>query len=72
MNFSTEQNSGGLSQDQFASLCGELEQEIQPQGIIERSYVHDIAALICESRRLRRYKTIILNYYRRAAFAGNS
>jgi hypothetical protein len=57
-------------QDQFASLCGELEHEIQPKGPIERAYVHDIATLICESQCLRRYKTIIINNSRLAALRG--
>ena len=34
------------SQDQFAELCGDLEQEIQPKGVIERTYVRDIANII--------------------------
>jgi hypothetical protein len=52
---------------QFASLCAELEEDIQPKGIIERTYVHDIANLILESRCLRRYKTAIINNSRLAA-----
>jgi hypothetical protein len=73
MTSSAKQNSGlppllvTESQDQFASLCGELEQEIQPKGVIERTYVHDIASLICESQRLRCYKTVIVNNSRLAA-----
>jgi hypothetical protein len=55
------------SQDEFASLCAELEQEIQPNGVIERTYVHDIATLIWEILRLRRYKAVIINNSRVAA-----
>jgi hypothetical protein len=47
--------------DQFASLQKELEQEIKPTGVIERMYVADIAALLWEILRLRRFKTAILN-----------
>jgi hypothetical protein len=80
MTESIDQNADGLhsvapllsaeSQDQFASLCGELEQEIQPKGVIERTYVHDIATLIWEILRLRRYKTVIINNSRLAALQG--
>src|SRR5467141_1811730 len=49
------------SQDQFASLCEELEQEIQPKGVIERTYVHDIASIIWEIQRFRRFQTVIIN-----------
>jgi hypothetical protein len=58
------------SRDQFASLCEELEQEIQPKGVIERTYVHDIATLIWEILRLRRYKTIMIDNHRRDALRG--
>lgn len=71
MSSSEVQNSGALrsvpplllteSQEEFASLCAELEQEIQPNGAIERTYVLDIANSIWETLRLRRYKTIIIN-----------
>jgi hypothetical protein len=55
------------SQDEFASLYAELEQEIQPNGVIERTYVQDIANNIWETLRLRRYKTVIINNSRLAA-----
>jgi len=55
------------SQDEFASLCAELEEEIQPKGVIERTYVYDIANNIWETLRLRRYKTIIIDNSRLAA-----
>lgn len=52
------------SQDHFASICDELEQEIRPSGVIERIYVQDIANIICEIQRFRRYKTtMIYNSY---------
>jgi hypothetical protein len=49
------------AEDEFASLHEELEQDIQPKGFIERMYVQDIAALIWEIIRLRRFKTVIIN-----------
>jgi hypothetical protein len=55
------------SQEEFASLCSELEQEIKPKGIIERRYVHDIAYLIWEFQRLLCYKIVIINNSRFAA-----
>ena len=58
------------SQDEFASLCAELEEEIQPKGVIERTYVYDIANNIWETLRLRRYKTIIIDNSRLAALRG--
>jgi hypothetical protein len=80
MNSSAEQHSGGLlsmpplltteSPDQFASLCEDLEQAIQPNNVIERTYVHDIATLIWEILRFRRYKTIMIDNHRRDALRG--
>jgi hypothetical protein len=58
------------SQDEFASLREELEQEIQPNGVIERTYVQDIAYLIWDIRRLRRSKTAIINTALFAALRG--
>jgi hypothetical protein len=55
------------SQDQFAELCGDLEQEIQPKGVIEQTYVHDIANIIWEVQRLRKFKTAIIDNARRPA-----
>jgi hypothetical protein len=55
------------SKDQFAALYGDLEQEIQPKGVIERTYVHDIANIIWEIQRLRKFKTAIINSARRPA-----
>jgi hypothetical protein len=49
------------SQDQFVSLREELEQEIQPKGVIERTYVHDIASIIWEIQRFRRFQIVIIN-----------
>jgi hypothetical protein len=49
------------TEDEFASMHEKLEQEIQPKGFIERMYVRDIAALIWEIIRLRRFKTVIIN-----------
>jgi hypothetical protein len=56
--------------DQFASLRKELEQEIQPEGVIERTYVHDLAYIIWEIRCLRHYKTHIINSSRNEALEG--
>jgi hypothetical protein len=49
------------SQDEFASLCRELEQDIQPHGVIERTYLDDIACIVWEIQRLRRYKAVIID-----------
>jgi hypothetical protein len=49
------------TEDEFASLCKELEQDIQPMDFIERMYVKDIAILLWEIVRLRRFKTAIIN-----------
>lgn len=54
-------------EDEFASLHKELEQEIQPKNFIERMYVGDIAALLWETIRLRRFKTAMLNQALRVA-----
>jgi len=80
MNSSAEQNSGGVnftpplliteSQEQFASLCRELEHEIQPKGVIEQTFVRGIACIIWDILRFRRYKTTILNSSRLAALRG--
>jgi hypothetical protein len=55
------------SQDEFTSLCSELKQDVEPQDVIERTYVHEIACYIWEAQRLRRFKTVIINNSRRAA-----
>ena len=49
------------AEDEFASLLAELEQDIRPNTFIERMYVQDVAALLWEIIRLRRFKTAILN-----------
>jgi len=49
------------NEDEFASLHEEPDQDIQPRNFIERMYVQDIAALLWEIVRLRRFKTAILN-----------
>jgi hypothetical protein len=58
------------SQDEFASLCSELKRDVEPQDVIERTYVHEIACYIWEAQRLRRFKTVIINNSRRAAMQG--
>jgi hypothetical protein len=80
MTISAEHHSDGLlalppllnteSQDQFASLYAELEQDIQPTGVVERIYVFDIANIVWEILRLRRYKIAIINTSRLAALQG--
>ena len=55
------------SADEFASLRTTLELEIKPKGIIELIYVDDIAAIVWETRRLRRCKTSIINNASRTA-----
>ena len=57
------------AEDEFPSLCEELEQEIQPMSFIERIYVRDIAALLSEIIRLRRFKTATLNNALRIALS---
>jgi hypothetical protein len=46
---------------EFESIRWALEQEIRPGGPIEHVYVHDIASLVWEILRLRRWKAAILN-----------
>jgi hypothetical protein len=58
------------SADEFASLRKALKSEIKPEGAIEQMYVDDFATLIWEIRRLRRYKTFIINNGRLAALRG--
>jgi hypothetical protein len=80
MNSSGEQNSGRLhsipplliaeSADEFALLRKELNDEIQPQGVIEQMYVDDFATLTWEILRFRRYKTIMIDNHRREALSG--
>jgi hypothetical protein len=47
--------------DDFLALQADFEQEINPRGAIERMYVHDVAALVWEIRRIRTAKTAIIN-----------
>ena len=49
------------SRDDFDQVRNALEQEIQPRGPIEQMYVHDIAYIVWEIRRLRRCKDTIIN-----------
>jgi hypothetical protein len=58
------------SADAFASLREALNNEIQPEGVIEQLYVDDFAALIWEILRVRRYKTILIDSHRRDALRG--
>jgi hypothetical protein len=49
------------SAEQFADLHGQLEQEIEPRGMVERMFVSDIATLTWEILRHQRCKTAIIN-----------
>jgi hypothetical protein len=49
------------SADEFDSLRDAFEQEINPRGIIEQMYVHDISSIVWEILRLRRCKVVIIN-----------
>jgi hypothetical protein len=49
------------SKVEFTKLLEELNQEIQPEGFIERMYVEEYANLIWETLRARRVKTGIIN-----------
>src|SRR5262245_3612875 len=55
------------SADEFDALRDAFEQEIQPRGIIEQMYVHDICAIVWEIVRLRRCKVVIINSAFRSA-----
>ena len=45
------------SADEFAVLRAKLQQEIEPNGIIEQIYLDDLAVIVWEIKRLRRSKT---------------
>ena len=47
--------------EEFDELHAALTQELAPRGIVEKSFVADIANLVWEMRRLRRSKTAILD-----------
>jgi hypothetical protein len=49
------------SSDELASLCQQVNDEIEPIGFIEQMYVKDIIALTWDILRLRRGKTGIIN-----------
>ena len=55
------------SADEFAALLAALQQEIKPKGTIEQIYLHDLAAIVWEIQRMRRYRTGIVNNAFRAA-----
>ena len=55
------------SADEFAALLAALQQEIKPNGTIEQIYLHDLAAIVWEIQRMRRYRTGIVNNAFRAA-----
>lgn len=40
----------------FMSLCARLQEEIKPNGAVEEIYLEDIAALVWEIQRLRRFR----------------
>jgi hypothetical protein len=49
------------SADDFDSLRENLEEEINPRGIIEQMYVDDISCIVWEILRLRRCRAVIIN-----------
>jgi hypothetical protein len=49
------------SREDFDQVRNSLEREIQPRGTIEQMYVHDMAYIVWEIRRLRRCKGNIIN-----------
>jgi hypothetical protein len=49
------------SREDFDQVRNSLEREIQPRGTIEQMYVHDMAYIVWEIRRLRRCKDTIIN-----------
>jgi hypothetical protein len=49
------------SEKEFAELKMTLVRELEPRNFIERMYVDDIAEIVWEIRRLRRYKDVIVN-----------
>jgi hypothetical protein len=55
------------SQAKFAALYKELEDELQPKGVIERIYVQDIACITWEVQRLRSCISHIVNQFRLSA-----
>jgi len=55
------------SADEFDALRGAFEREINPRGIIEQMYVHNICAIVWEILRLRRCKVVIINAAFRSA-----
>jgi hypothetical protein len=55
------------SVDEFDALRDAFDQEIQPCGIIEQMYVHDISSIVWEILRLRRCKVVIINSAFRSA-----
>jgi hypothetical protein len=48
------------SQEQFSAICEELRREIKPTTYIERMYVDDLAAIIWEIMRMRRFKANLI------------
>jgi hypothetical protein len=55
------------SADEFDALRNAFEREINPRGIIEQMYVHDISSIVWEILRLRRCKVVIINSAFRSA-----
>jgi hypothetical protein len=57
----------GESAERFATLRAELTLEIKPKGIIEEIYVNDLAEIVWDISRFRRFKTDIILSARAAA-----
>ena len=49
------------SAEDFKRLHGQIEEEVQPRGIIEIMYVADMAYIVWDIIRLRRCKAVIVN-----------
>jgi hypothetical protein len=57
----------GRAAAEFDALRDAFEREIEPRGIIEQMYVHDISSIVWEILRLRRCKAVIINSAFRSA-----
>jgi hypothetical protein len=59
----------GESAEEFANLRAELMREIEPKGVIERIFVNDLALLVFDIVRFRRFHTDIILKARPAALS---
>src|SRR4051794_12196793 len=49
------------SAEEYSALCKALDQQIQPRDFMEKMYVEDMVDIICDTLRLRRMKTSLIN-----------